>query len=505
MNAVAATLAQRVVLALGALVLTGCGATANRDALPEPAQRPAPVVDLLESERPAIPHEPALSTPQSEKAAPTPTTWTLERCINRALTANRGLLDVSAQADAAEYSLIAAESIFELQVVPSANSAFVDSSFDSVGVELGLSRLMRNGTTVSVIPSVRRVEDVFVSGYTATLDQPLLRGRQRELVEDGVDRAKFGIRSSDRALQLAQIDVVLGTIQSLYRVVQERESLTLIQDSVARSDSHLEAARARERAGLSSSLDVFRATQQRNQVQDSFDSSTQAYADAVDTLRLILALPLDVPLEIDAPLQVEDQRLSEREAIALALSRRVEVAQAMDSVSEASRVARVASINTMPDLDLVLSASQVGTSEEFDDSLELGSVLFGVSLGSTTNWRRTSEKAFLAQARLGVESARRALALRRDLVTQDVKRALREVERGRLSIVLQQQQIGQAAGKLEVARKKFDLGLANNFDVIEAEEELRSAQIALIRAITRMISSQFALRAALGTLVEHPN
>jgi outer membrane protein TolC len=457
-----------------------------------------PVVDLGPSGGAPV------GVPYAEPTAiPTPgSTWSLAACITRALRANRGLLDANSQVDSAGLSLVVAESAFELQVFPSATSTFGETAPEALGVELALSRQLRNGTTVSVIPAVRRVEDVFVSGYTATIDQPLLRGRQRELVEGPVDRARFGIRDAERTLRLVQVDVTLATVLAVYRVIQERESLSLIQDSAGRSEAHLEAARARERAGLSSSLDVFRATQQRNRAQDALDSALQAHDDAVDSLRLVLALPPDAPLEVEAPLQVVDGSLSEPDAVAIALGRRVEVAQALDTLGEARRMARVAAINTMPELDLVLSASQLGSDTEFDDSLEFGSLLLGVSLTSTSDWRRTSEKALFAQAQLGVQSAQRALDLRRDLVAQEVKRALREVDRGRKSIALQQQQIEQAAGKLEVARKKFDLGLANNFDVVEAEEELRSAQIALIRAITRMIASQFALRASLGTLVE---
>lgn len=430
--------------------------------------------------------------------------WTLERCLRRALTANRGLLDSEAALATADFSLLSADSAFLVQIQPTADLFIDDTGQRSTGIDVALSQLLRTGTVIEFVPSTQRTSEGFTTGYTATLTQPLLRGRQRALVESGVDRARFSIRTAERSRYLAQVDVALSTIRAVYRIVQARETLQLSIESAARSRGHLVAAQARQRAGLSTSLDVFRATQQAGRSQDALDTQTQAYGDAKDALKILLALPLEVELDVVAPLEIETEILGEDEAVALALGTRVELRQAEDSASEARRLVRVAGINVQPDLDLALTVSQFGADDAFGQSLGLGDAFFGLSLGTSNDFRRIPQKAAFEQAKIAADAAQRSFARRRDVIVQEVKRSLRAVERGRRSIQVQRGQIDQAEGKLLVARKKFELGLTTNRDVVEAEEELRSAEATLIASVANTVTAQFALRASLGTLLETP-
>jgi len=494
---------------VGLAALTACSGPNNRGLddrhiVSAARERTRPAVDLRLAGEGSIvsgatPNDPAEITPDS------PSIWNLERCVRQALVANRSLLDADDQVASQSYSLIAAEAEFQVRLRPGVFATANDEGDETAGADLGVQKLFRNGTLIEVVPSVRKTDGAYESGYSASITQPLLRGRQREFVEASVDRARFANRSAARAAYLLQVDVVLNTIVAAYRVVQERESMRLIAESAARAEGHLTAARARERAGLSTSLDVFRASQLRNRARDASDTATRAFQDATDALRVLLALPLNTVLEVEAPLDVAPDGLPMNQAIAVALARRVELFQAEDDITEARRLARVAEINTQLDLDLVLTMAHFGDSDAIGDSFDLGSPRLGISLASNTDIRRIAEKAAYEQAKLRADVTSRSYLLRRDLVIQGVKRSLRGVERGKRSINLQREQIHQAEGKLIVARKKFELGIATNFNVIEAEDDLRSAETALIRSVAATISSQYALRADIGTLVELPD
>ena len=53
-----------------------------------------------------------------------------------------------------------------------------------------------------------------------------------------------------------------------------------------------------------------------------------------------------------------------------------------------------------------------------------------------------------------------------------------------------------------MAQVKFKHGMANNFDLIEAEEQLRQAQTNMISVVIDYIVGSYSLRAAMGTLLE---
>ena len=98
----------------------------------------------------------------------------------------------------------------------------------------------------------------------------------------------------------------------------------------------------------------------------------------------------------------------------------------------------------------------------------------------------------------------RSKSLQRDEVARQVKSGLRNQRKSEQRIIIQQEQIKQAEGKLELARVKFQHGLANNFDLIEAEMELRRAQTNLLSAVLNYIVGTYRLRGAMGSLLERP-
>lgn len=493
----------RAAILLGLFALWGCGLP-----LPDPAERLTPPV-WRSSE--AAPDEPSQRAPEKHREdTPLPVppngVWSLESCVNRALAANRNLLDSEANLLSAEYSIAAAKSVFELKLFPNASASATrgSESFDSFGLGAELTRQTRTGTRFSLLPSVGRSNGLYTGGLVASVAQPLLRGRQTEFVESGVRGAEFAWRTSRRNLYRNQVDTVLATVRAVYLVVQLREALRLNEESAQRSESHVQAARARERAGLSNSLDVYRAVQEGNRSQDAFNSAREAFGDAVDSLRILLALPLTAPLSVDAPLRVEDNSMDAGTAIAIALKNRIELDQAEDDLEDSLRRSRVASINTQPDLDLVLSLAQFGEGDDLEDGLKLGGPSFSLALASTTDFARTAQRAQFAQSRLIVDLVRRRFDQQRDQVIREVRQTMRDLERDTERIRLQEGQVDQAEGKLRVARIKFERGVASNFDVIEAEGELRAAETSLIAAVTATIVDGYSMRAVLGTLLERP-
>ena len=91
---------------------------------------------------------------------------------------------------------------------------------------------------------------------------------------------------------------------------------------------------------------------------------------------------------------------------------------------------------------------------------------------------------------------------KRDEIARDVRRQLTALKELDERIRIRGEQIHQADGKLALAKVKFTHGLANNFDVIEAETELQLANVNLLSANLDYIVGTYSIRAILGTLIE---
>lgn len=445
--------------------------------------------------------EPALEKPKIKKL-------TLETAVNRALQANRGLADAMDQVEGTRLSLVSAESEFELKIFPGAEAGITgaggEGSDEILGAGISLQKRFARGTDINVSPNMRKIGDTYQTAVDTSLTQPLLRGIDREYNLSGVQNAEFGVRSDRRSLYLTQVTTVLNTIGAVYEVIRQKELFRLNEDSALRLRSHAEAARAKEKIGVSSPIDVYRAGIQQKQAEDNLNTAREAYQDALDNLKILLALPLEEEVVVETPLTYNLVRLGKEEAVRTALKNRVELDQSADNIREAQRLSRVAKHNTWPDLDLVLNYSRFGSGENFGDGTRFNDDSWNVGLVTSTDLARTAERAVYDQSLLNVRVARRNAGLLRDEVIREVKRNLRNLSVSEKGIAIQEEQIRQSKGQLELAQVKFRWGLANNFDLVDAETELRRAETNLLSAVLDYIIGSHRLRAALGTLIERP-
>ena len=89
-----------------------------------------------------------------------------------------------------------------------------------------------------------RVDGGFQSGVDVSLRQPLLLGSNKEYNLSSVNAAEFSLRSSKRSVFLARVNAVVTTVVMVYRVVQQREVVSLNELSVARLASLVQATKA---------------------------------------------------------------------------------------------------------------------------------------------------------------------------------------------------------------------------------------------------------------------
>ena len=294
------------------------------------------------------------------------------------------------------------------------------------------------------------------------------------------------------------------TIGAVYDVIRQRELFQLNEESALRLRVHAEAASAKSKIGLATQIDVYRAGFQQKQAEDSLNTAREAYRAALDNLKILLSLPLEEEVEVEAPLNYNLVRLAKETAVNTALKNRVELDQAKDNIRESERLSRVAKHNIWPNLDVVLNYSRFGSGENFGGSTGFDQGSWNVGLVTSTDLARTVERVGYDQSLLNVKGAQRNYNLLRDEVVREVKRDFRNLRGSENSIAIQEEQIRQSKGQLELAQVKFRWGLANNFDLIDAETKLRIAQTNLLSAVLQYIVGTNRLRAAMGTLLERP-
>lgn len=433
---------------------------------------------------------------------------TLETSLPRALNYNRQILNTQDGIVKADYQVSIAYSEFDLRIRPNADAGYVGGGSVGSGPSYGLGaefyKKLPQGTTISVSPLLQKAAKSFSSILNSRITQPLLRGFGREYAMSNLHGAQFSLRSSNRTFFIAQCQLIYRVITSLYEYVKAERSVILNAESHSRLQKFHKSSVIKARIGLSDPLDLYRAENELNHAEESLKSSQEKFQESEDAIRDILALPPNAKLIVNIPVFYTQDPISLDEAIEMALKNRVEIDQAYDQHIENIRLSKIAKDRLWPELNLVLNYNNLGNDQVFTESWRKRESTWGIGFTTSTDFNPAAEQAIYDQSLLGIEVATRNIDQTISNITFDVKRALRNLDRIHQRIEIQEKQVTNAEGELRLAQIKFDRGMGNNFDLIQAEKSLRIAQLSHWNALMDHIIGEYQLRTVLGLLMEKP-
>jgi outer membrane protein TolC len=267
------------------------------------------------------------------------------------------------------------------------------------------------------------------------------------------------------------------------------------------------ASEARTKAGLATELDVLRADVQASQMAAAVAAARTALASAQDQLTTTIGRGLggDPPvLEEPDPngpaSRLDDLPASVDDLVRLAISARVEVAEAHDRVGDASRGSNVAKWNLLPPVSLDVSYTQRGLGSPGGDALNALVGGWRVGLSTSYSLDRSAEAAAAATARVSVSAAERAAHDMEQRVAAEVRQVHRQWQTAIDTVAIQQHATELAERELRLAELRLQRGLASTLDVVDAQNSLLQAQNALIAAELDQMVFALDLRRAVGAL-----
>jgi outer membrane protein len=433
----------------------------------------------------------------------------LEKALSLVINQNRSLVNAQDHVTNAEYQVSIAAADFDLQIRPRGDVGYVGGgtlgSGATMGTGIDISKKIPFGTKFVINPFVMRVNDKYRTHVNVTVSQPLLRGFGKDYTLSSLRGAEFSYRSTSRAFFTTQNQLILRTISALYEVLKAQKSLVVNTESHLRVEKFFQTAALKAKIGLSDTLDVYRAEVEMGLAEDTLRASKEKLQETEDILRDILALPSDIVIQVELPLVYHPLTLDLEEALDIALSHRVEVDQAEDHFEENQRLSCIAKKRLMPELNVVLNYSNLGEDQYFTDSIwGKRDNTWGVGLTTSTDFNPFADKAAYEMSLLAVGSASRGMEQAVSNVTFEVKRSMRNLQRAKEKMELQKKQIHSSKGGLRLAELKFDRGMANNFDLIQAEKTLKSAELSYWHALIDHIVGEYQLQSHLGILMDKP-
>ncbi len=446
--------------------------------------------------------------------------WEIGSAVSQALKANRNFITGLESVERADLNLEYELSEYDWKVSPNSRLAYTDDG-NGNGVkfapEIGcdFSKKFMSGTKFFFSPKFSKMGKQVLTNMRAMITQPLFRGLGYWYTTARVQGASFQYRAAVRNMHVARVKLIVKVITSIYDIIKLEEVVRLNEESCERLGGCVTAARLKEKIGLSDSLDVYRAETELRHAEENLTNAQERLQEGYDLFRELLALPMDLPIKVCAPMQYYDLECDMDEAIQTALSYRIEIDQAQDNIYEQKRIVSWADQNLWPDLNLLLdyqvAKNRLGARFEDENGQEYFTYdwykkrpNWTVGFSSQSDLHRSGEKLFYDNSLLAMDAAYRNMEQTEVNVTMEVKRALRTLKLTSKRIELQEEQIKTAEGELYLSQIKFSRGMANNFDVIQAEKNLRTAHIAYLSAVVDHINGEYQLKGVLGTLADKP-
>ena len=444
------------------------------------------------------------ASPAQEPAGQLPRRLTLRDAVEQALRRNHRLIDASEGVEQADLSVALARNRFHPKITPNILGSFGQSDVSNQTYRLALTQEMTFGTqiraSVGTMTSRNQLGNFYNSDMTLELSQPLLRGFGRRAARYNLDSAELGLDEARRHQTLAEQQVVVQVAQAYYTLIAQQRLVGVGRTSLERSRHLLEASRAKLAAGMVSQLDVFRAQQLVAQAEGQLLDARAAVEDARDNLRLLLDLDGDADLEVDTEIPRTVERLSTEEAVATALERRLERQGAVAAAVAADKAVAFSRNQLLPQVDFRVAVTRRETAETFGSSFRLDNFDVVAFAAVSVPVDRTPQTIAYHRSLIERDRRRRRIRTLRKQIAGEARRAVRRQNRLLTRLEVEDASLAFAEKEVEVAQLRFQRGLSNNLDVVNAQAGLLDAESRRIATLAELAVARLSLRATLGIL-----
>lgn len=313
---------------------------------------------------------------------------------------------------------------------------------------------------------------------------PLLRGAGDVAREDLIQAERdlvYAARTFENFRRSFLVDIAgdyFDLVRQRAEIGNSERALKLLRDLEERTKALVAAGRVAEFERNIAASDVLRGTSQLANLRER-------YILAVDRFKVRLGLPVDMNIEISpVDIGLPDPATTPEIATGVALDYRLDLQTQRDRVDDSRRGINNAQNNLLPDLNLTgdvnLNANS-GTGRDWylknpSDSRVAGGVTFGLPLD------REIERLNLRSAAIRLDQARRALDLLRDNIIVEVRSRVRDTDRARFNLELQQQAVYINQRRAEEQEIKKDEVTAQQ--VVETAQALQNAENSRDQAVS---------------------
>ncbi len=396
------------------------------------------------------------------------------------------------------------------------NSADESVSSDS---RLGFNQLLAGGAQIGASVAIDWAR--FLTGdprtslgsvLTATVSQPLLRGRGRDVVQENLTQAERNALYQLRSFARFRKTFVVSTVSAYYRVLQQKTTVVNAENSYYRLLESQKRLELEKEAGMKSSADVDESKQRTLGAENSWVQAQQRYERVLDEFKVLLTLPTDTEVALDPNELLSLETMvtdlvdyTAETAIETGLNWRLDSATSGDRVDDAERKVVLAADNLGAELNLVGSAGVDSTDNTKIDRLRFHEGTYTLGLEADLPLDRKAERNAYREALISLEQQERDFENERDNIELEVRDALRTLKAEAEGYRIQKLALQLAERRLEAQQMLMDVGTGDTRLLLDSEGDLLQAQNDVTGALVDHAIAKMSFFRDIGVLQVKPD
>lgn len=430
----------------------------------------------------------------------------LPAAINMALAQNRDLAQRARSVNSAGLGLASANADFGFSLRPNGTAQQTQDT-DTYGYGISLGKKFISGTEIEVGPRITQTETDDTSNrrtsWQVDFRQPLFRNFGPLVQAEPLIQARQRIRTANREYEQQKTALLLRVVEMFESLIQLERKIASNEASLQRLDKLYRLTRARERQGRATRVDTLRVDLRVGEAKSRLETSRERLSSQRRDFAELLGQPPDVVFNLTPPPLLDLDIPSTEEAVAVALSNRLDYAQVLQDYTDTVRGEKIARRGLWPDLSFVARYESYENSDIRINGDKKGD-LWSVGLGGDTDLNQARERARLGQAILTRESARESVRIREFAITREVQQQTSAYKRALDELQIAERNRQLATQRARLARRLFEIGRGDNFSVTDAEEALTDAEDRSLGARADASVAGYSYLNTIGTLLDAP-
>jgi outer membrane protein TolC len=329
------------------------------------------------------------------------------------------------------------------------------------------------------------------SVLSGDVEIPLLGNGAGKVRLENLTQAERNVLYQIRTFNRFRKTFVVDIISDYYNVLQERERVNITRASYQRQIESTNQLKMEAEVGQKAQSEADEAIQSLLRAENNLVIIEQRYQQALDRFKIRLSLPTDANIILDQnelaaleKLGINQPEYTEEEALDIALTRRLDLANTRDSLEDSARKLELAAEGLGVQLNLLGSADVSSANKTAFENLQFHQGVYSLGFSADLPLDRKAERNAYREALITVEQRHRSYEEETDNVKLDVRQAYRDLlEKAetyriqKIGLGLAERRVEEQQLLLEYGRGTIRLLLETNDDLVEAQNDVMTALV----------------------------